>query len=111
MDPAHLMQLEFEGFFAALVATLAYRMLTRRIWMKGLFANKLTGQQVSPERVQLFVATLAISGRYLGEVLHNTSGVMPDVNAGMVSVFGASGSVYAGVKAFKMFTTKTKRKR
>jgi hypothetical protein len=111
MDPAHLMQLEFEGFFAALVLTLVYRMLTRRIWMKGLFANKLTGQQVSPERVQLFVATLAISGRYLGEVLHNTSGVMPDMNASMVSVFGASGSVYAGVKAFKMFTTKAKRKR
>ena len=65
----------------------------------------------SPERVQLFVATLAISGRYLGDVLHNTSGVMPDMNASMVSVFGASGSVYAGVKAFKMFTTKTKRKR
>jgi hypothetical protein len=103
------MQLEFEGFFAALVATLAYRMLTRRIWMKGLFANKLTGQQVSPERVQLFVATLAVSGRYLGQVLHNTSGVMPDVNAGMVSVFGASGSVYAGVKVFKMMGMKRKR--
>lgn len=109
MNPVHLMQLEFEGFFAALVLTIVYRMLTRRISMNGLFANKETGQLVSPERVQLFVTTLAVSGRYLGEVLHNTSGVMPDVDASMLSVFGASGSVYAGVKGFKMYAMKWKK--
>ena len=103
MGPSRLLNLEVQSFFVLLVALLGYRLLTRRIALRGLFADKMSGQQVSAERVQLFIATLAFSAKYLGQVAHSSGGSIPEVSTPWLAIFGASSGIYAGVKAGKMW--------
>ena len=88
-------------FLLLLVATLAYRMLTRKISLEGLLKDGPDASGVSPERVQLLLATLAVSGKFLGGTVHSAHGTMPDVSPQWLVIFGASGGVYATVKALK----------
>jgi len=103
MEPSRLLSLEVLLFLGLLTALLVYRMLTRRVSLSGLFANKQTGQSMSPERLQLFVATLAMSAQYVGQVAHGDGKSMPDVSAQWLTIFGASSGIYAAVKAAKMW--------
>jgi len=100
MDPITILRWEGQGFLALLAMILVYRMLTGQIILAGLLRRKNDEAAVSPERVQLLLATLALSAKYLGSVVHNTSGAMPDVSPQWLYVFGASSGVYASVKAF-----------
>jgi hypothetical protein len=106
MTPVHILHLEVQWFLLLLAATFAYRMLTRRIPLNGLLSNTADGQQVSPERVQLLIATMAISAQYLGQVAHGNGTTLPDVNAQWLTMFGASSGVYASVKAARMWLGK-----
>ena len=99
MDPIHLLQFEVRGFLLLLVAILAYRMLTRRIGLNGLLNRKQDGGQSSPERIQLLLATMAVSAKYLNDVVHGSSGAMPDVGRDWLYVFGGSSGIYASLKA------------
>jgi hypothetical protein len=63
-------------------------MLTGRINLSRLLARKDGSLGVSPERVQLLIATLALSAKYVGDVIHGTNGVLPDVSAQWLYVFG-----------------------
>jgi hypothetical protein len=104
MDAMSLLSLELKGFLFALSALLVWRMLTRRVSLGGLLATKdANGTAVSPERVQLLIATLALSANILGGSLHSVNGTMPDVSSNWVAVFGGSGGLYAAVKAFRTF--------
>ena len=100
MDPIHILRLESLGFLCLLAATLVYRMLTGRIPLSRLLARKDGSSGASPERVQLLVATLALSAKYVSEVIHGSSGVLPDVSAQWLYVFGGSCGIYASVKAY-----------
>jgi hypothetical protein len=106
MNPIHILRLEGSGFLTLLAAILIYRMLTRQISLAGLLGRKDMRAGVSPERVQLLVATITLCVKYVGEVLHSTDGRMPDVSPQWLYVFGSSSGIYASVKAIKTFRSK-----
>jgi hypothetical protein len=99
MDPITILRWEGQGFLVLLAMVLVYRMLTGKIHLGGLLRRKDHEGAVSPERVQLLLATLALSAKYLGSVLHGTSGSLPDISPQWLYLFGASGGVYASAKA------------
>jgi hypothetical protein len=104
MDPITILRWEGLGFLVLLAMILVYRMLTGQIILAGLFRRKDDQGAVSPERVQLLLATLALSGKYLGSVLHNTNGSLPDISPQWLYLFGASSGLYASVKAITTLT-------
>jgi hypothetical protein len=106
MTAVQILQMEVQWFLLLLAATLGYRMLTRRIPLNGLLANKADGQQVSPERVQLLLATMALSAQYLGQVAHGNGATLPDVSANWLIVFGTSSGLYAATKAARIWLRK-----
>ncbi len=87
-----------------LAALLAVKMLTGSISVGGLLARKDGDQGVSPERIQLLLATLALGAKYIGSVAHGTDvHMMPDVSNQWLYLFGGSGGIYASVKALAMW--------
>jgi hypothetical protein len=106
MSDVRLLCLEMRGFLFLLVAMLAYRMLTRQINLGGLFARKTSEGAVSPERVQLLLATIAVSAGILSGALHSTNGALPDVSKQWLAVFGSSSGLYVSVKAFTTLKSK-----
>lgn len=100
--PTPLRILHYEGwlFLVLLAATVVYRLLVRKISLEHLLLRKTSNTAVSPERVQLLIATLALAGRYIGEVVHSTNGNLPDISPDWLYVFGSSSGIYASVKAF-----------
>jgi hypothetical protein len=99
MTVARLACDELLCFVCALAAVLAWRMLTGAMQLRGLLRRKVGQGEVSPERVQLLVATVAVSARYLGAVLQSRDGSMPDLEPGWLYVFAGSSGVYAVLKA------------
>lgn len=97
MTPAKLLLLEGRGFLILLAATLVWMLLTRRITTSGLLRRDDGG--LSPERLQLLISTLAISGHLLVAVMGTNTTTMPEIDAGWLYGFGGSGALYAGVKA------------
>lgn len=106
MDLTRVLQLEVRGFLILLAVTLVWKMLTRQIPLDGLLADKNDSRQVSAERVQLLVSTLAVSGAYIVQTMHGTSGTMPNISPQWLYLMGGSSSIYAGVKAFKFFNSR-----
>jgi len=102
MTPEHILGLEVKLFLGALFAMLAYRMLAGQISMKGLFADGATGQQVSPERVQLLMTTLMVAMQMVRQVAQGGTS-MPEVSTQTLVVLGASSGLYTAVKGLKMW--------
>ena len=105
MEPIRILRFEGLSFIVLLGVLLAYRLLTREINLDGLLRHR-RGGPVSPERVQLLVATIAVSFRFLVAATHEGSNSLPEVDAATLSVFGASSGLYAAVKALKAFRGK-----
>jgi hypothetical protein len=101
-----ILGLEARCFLIALAATLAYKMLTRRICLSGLLARGEPGSDVSPERVQLLMTTLVLGAKYITEVSQSTAGALPDVDKDWLAVFAGSSGVYASVKAALLWRKK-----
>ncbi len=102
MEPIRILRVEGLLFVMLFCALLAYRLLTRQISLNGLLRQSRDAP-VSPERVQLLVATIAVSYRFLAAAMHGTADSLPQVDGITLSVFGASSGVYAAVKAVKAF--------
>jgi hypothetical protein len=107
MNVGHILHAEMLVFLGSLAALLCYRLLTRQITLDGLISSSLSSDQVSPERVQLLLATLLIAARYLNEVWHSTGNVMPDVSKSSLTVIGASSGIYATLKGFAAWRSKS----
>jgi hypothetical protein len=103
MPVTTILHYEGWGFICVIGAMVAYRMLTRQIDIGGIFGNKDGSPGASPERIQLFLATLSLGATYLGEVAKTTSAKMPDVSKEWLVVFGASSGLYVSVKGLKTF--------
>lgn len=105
MEPIRILRWEGLVFVLALSALMVWRMLTREISLSGLLGDGTgdgTGHgQVSPERVQLLVMTIAVSFKVLGSALHGSGSSLPEVSPLTLGMFGASSGVYAAVKALK----------
>ncbi len=99
MTLAKVLAWEGNAFLILLGSMLVYRLLTRQIRLDGLLAR--TGGQdgeVSPERVQLLLATIAMCMRYVMQVAHGSTGAMPDVDHNWLYLYGGSSGLYAAVK-------------
>ena len=100
MSLISILRWEGLGFVLPLAALVAFRMLTGQINLRGLLRRKDDKSKVSPERIQLLLVTLALSGRYLSEALQSNGNSLPDVQPQMLYAFGASSTLYASVKAW-----------
>jgi hypothetical protein len=105
MPIVRILSLELMGFLYGLAAIVAFQMLTGRINVTGLLRQKDGSAQVSPERIQLLLATLAAAANYLGEVAKSSTGTMPDVSNNWLYLMGGSSGLYALRKAWKSWTS------
>lgn len=82
-------------------------LLTGNMNLDGLFYGiKSDGNRYfSPERVQLFLFTLAVAFQFLSAVLRDPSH-FPDVPTGWLAMLGGSHVVYLGGKAAATFPRK-----
>jgi hypothetical protein len=101
---ATIVSIEGWGFLGLLGAIVAYRLLTRQINMSGLLLRKNGSGSPSPERVQLLLATLVVSGKYLSEVFQSSNtGKLPDIDPQWLYALGGSSAVYVLGKALTTF--------
>ena len=104
MQIESLIRLELLGFLCALCFIVAFKILTRRINVAGLFSRKGGSGSTSPERIQLLMATIVMSAKYVTSVAQSkSSGALPDVDAQWLYVFGGSSAIYASGKALTFF--------
>jgi hypothetical protein len=103
MSLARILDLELLGILYALIGAVTFQLLTRRINLYGLLSRKDGSGTVSPERIQLLLATIAASARYLDEVAKNQTGNMPDINSSWLYLFGGSSGIYAFGKAWALW--------
>src|SRR4051812_1315710 len=93
-------------FLATLVSIIAVRLLNGEINSRGLLHRKgaRTRDDVSPERVQLLIATLVIASMYVQEAIRlRGTGRLPEVPDSWLAAQGASQLVYLGAKAMSFF--------
>jgi hypothetical protein len=83
------------------------QMLTGRINAAGLFRGQISGRPIgqneyfSPERVQLFISTLAAASYYLSQVLANANpGTFPPIPATWPALIGGSNAIYLGGRVY-----------
>ncbi len=85
------------GWLFALLALVAYRMLTGRIRVRGLLHEKAASGlgAVSGARVQLLLATVAAAATYVTDTLTTTTpATLPEVDAAWLGVLGASNGIH-----------------
>jgi hypothetical protein len=96
MRPDH-----FSALAPAVVLALLGALLARCLRLRGLLASKVDAARVTPERVQLLVLTLAVSGWYLAKVVAGHGEAVPGLGTGWLWAYAASCSVYAAGKALR----------
>ncbi|MGB8771995.1 MAG: hypothetical protein WCC92_20450 [Candidatus Korobacteraceae bacterium] len=106
MSLIRILHFELLGFLYLLAAVVFFQIATRRINLQGLITHKDGSNQVSPERIQLLLATIAASATYFGQVASSTSGKMPDISPQWLYVFGGSSGIYAVGKAWVTYNLK-----
>lgn len=100
MSLLRILHFELLGFLYLLAAVVVYQMATGRIKLNGLITHKNGTYQVSPERLQLLLATLAASVTYFTQAASSTTGTMPDVSNQWLYLFGGSSGIYVAGKAW-----------
>ena len=106
VSPIHILHFELLGFLYALAAVVLFQIVTRRIDLGGLVTHKGGSDQVSPERIQLLLATIAASATYFGQVATTTSGKLPDISPEWLYLLGGSGGIYVARKAWVTYNIK-----
>lgn len=107
---AKILEIEVWGFLGLLGAIVAYQLLTRKINLRGLLLRKNGSDSPSPERVQLLLATLAMSGKYLSEVFQSQGGdKLPNIDSQWLYTLGGSSAVYVLGKALTTLRTRSQR--
>jgi len=109
MSIIRILHFELLGFLYALAAVVAFQLLTGRINLAGVMSQKDPNNpdQTSPERVQLLLATIALSASYLGQVAKSTGATMPDVSNQWLYLMGGSSAIYVLRKAWTTWNSKT----
>lgn len=99
-----ILEIEGWGFLLLLAAIIAFRLLTRKINLHGLLHRKNGSGSVSPERVQLLIATIAFAARYLTQVVQSADQhSLPNVDPQWLYTIGGSSSIYVLGKAATTF--------
>jgi hypothetical protein len=100
MLPDRVLHFELLGFLYVLAAVVLFKILTGQINMEGLITHKDGTGRVSPERIQLLLATIAASATYLSEAFSSTNGSLPDVSPQWLYLLGGSSGIYVAGKAW-----------
>lgn len=100
MSLIRILHFELLGFLCALAAVVLFQIATRRINLDGLITHKDGSYQVSPERIQLLLATIAASATYFSQVVTSTSGNLPDISSQWLYLFAGSSGIYVAGKAW-----------
>lgn len=87
-----------------LAAVVVFQLLTNRINLDGLFSNKDGSKELSIERIQLLIATIAAAGIYLQRLAASTPGSLPDIDPQWLYLLGASNGLYVVRKAWFTYT-------
>jgi len=106
MSLSRVLDVEVLGFLYLLAAVVFVQILTRRINTGGLIKQKNQSKRVSPERIQLLLATIAASATYFSQVRSSTSGTLPDISPQWLYVFGGSSGIYVAGKALTTYISK-----
>jgi hypothetical protein len=105
-----LLHLEGLGILYGLAAAVIFQLFTRRINLLGLLRRKDGSGEISPERIQLLLATIAESARLIGGVATAKDATLPDISNGWLYLFGGSSSAYVIGKAWNFWkANKTRR--
>lgn len=104
---AQALHIVLATWVAALAALVAFRVVTRRIRVAGLLSD--ARRRISPERVQMLIATLAVGVLYATTTLR--AGAFPETPPGMpaldsaptllVAALGGSQGLYLLGKLFR----------
>ena len=100
MSLIRILHFELLGFLYLLAAVVVFQIFTRRINLDGLVTHKDGSGQVSPERIQLLMATIAASATYFSQAISSTNGVLPDVSPQWLYLLGGSSGIYVAGKAW-----------
>ena len=103
MPLAGILHLEVRIFLVLLGGIVAFQLLTGRISIRNLLRQKVGSKAPSPERIQLLMATILLSFRYLSSVAHASPDSLPPISPEWLYVFGGSSAIYAAGKAIKTF--------
>ena len=103
---------EVSLFLLALAGIVAFQLLTGRINTNKLISAKAGSSKgnVSPERIQLLLTTLAAAAFYVMQVANSPkSGQLPDVPTTWPAAIGGSNLIYLAGKAYaRFFSNSTK---
>jgi hypothetical protein len=100
---SRILGLETSVFVYGLALIVAWKLLTSRINIRGLLANKSRPSQISPGRVQLLISTMMVAIGYLRNTAALEHGSFPQVGAGWLYLFGGSSLIYSARKAFEQY--------
>ncbi len=101
-----ILHFELLGFLYLLAAVVVLQIAMRRINLDGLITHKDGSNQVSPERIQLLLATIAASATYFSQVASSTGGTLPDVSSQWLYLLGGSSGIYVAGKAWVTYNLK-----
>jgi hypothetical protein len=99
VTPSQVLKWYMIGWLAAVAALVAYRILTGRIALDGLFT--MDGNRFSPERMQLLLVTVGALAIYASEALAApviTTKALPPVPEGLLAILTGSHVLYLGGK-------------
>jgi hypothetical protein len=97
------------GFLlAALIAVVAYQILTGKINTRGLLSEKTKNGLggASPARVQLLLITLAFAFYLLSAIMNSRQ--FPTIDTKWLLILGGSHSIYLGGKGLSLFRSQLK---
>ena len=103
MNFAQILNFEARAFLLLLGGLVAYKLLTGGIRTRNLLGRKAGTKGPSPERIQLLMATILLSLRYLSSLANAPPDALPPVSSQWLSVFGGSSAIYAVGKAINTF--------
>jgi len=101
MSVTDVLSVESRLFVYGLGLLLAMKLLTGRINLHGLLVDKAKPQNVSAERVQLLIVTIAVVTQFIRASASGGSG--PRLEPGWFYLFGGSTLVYTARKVLERY--------
>ena|ERR1700693_4799225 len=99
MSASRLLDLETSIFVYGLLVIVVLKLLNSTINIRGLLVDKSRPSQVSAERVQLLLATIAFSIQYVRSASASHDGSLPKLGPEWLYLLGGSSTIYAVRKA------------
>lgn len=106
---AQLVIVEVWALIFALFAVVAVQLVTGQIDSTGLLRKKEGDGSISPERIQLLLATFAAASQYLAQVI-KTPTHFPEVSQNLLLLLGGSHALYLGRRFYVTQRDKDKSK-